>query len=121
MKGSFEQWLIANKSVDFVIMSSVMLLHQKMFRLMGYMGPHLIHWIPPLVASILFGSAVVFLMYASIAYMYVYSDNMNNATGAFYILTAMAVPCAAHINVTTNKIKVKSFFTDLADLVEERE
>lgn len=110
-----------SKPVVFFIMSSVLELNQKLFRFMGYMRPHMISWIPSLIPNILFAFFCLILMYGNIVYIRENNDNMSKATGAIYVLMALAICCASHIDVARKKRSIERFFTDFAVIVEERE
>lgn len=60
-------------------------------------------------------------MYANAAYIQANLDNMNKATGAVYVLTAMAVSIGSHVDFASNKNDIERFFMDFATIVSESE
>lgn len=100
-------------------MSAVLEMNQKTFRFMGYVRPHLLPWFPSFIPSVMFTLFSAFLMYTNILYVHANLDNMNKATGAVYVMTAMAVSMGSHIHVSCKKSSVERLYEDLAQLVNE--
>lgn len=99
----------------------VLKLNQLMFRFMGYMSPVWL-WpkMPTIIPNVTFTAFCVILMYGNIAFMLDNLDDLSKATGAIYVITAMAISIGSNFWIASNKVTVRKFFTDLATIMDER-
>lgn len=101
-------------------MPAALQLNQNLFRLLGYMRPSLIPCCPSIICNRIFGGFSAILLYGILAYIWTNSNDLNDAISAVYMVTAMVVCFASHVDVACKKRSVETFFVDFVAVVGER-